>query len=113
MSSILTFPFVIPLFQLAVILIRNRLAPFVFAVFTGDFQSDVAEPAVRLRSVPVLDLCRDGNDHAGRQAHGRFALLLIPALSGCADQQLSAALACMVDVPVVPAARLKGDVVNG
>ena len=39
-----------------------------------------------------------------------FALLLIPALAGGADQQLTAAAFGVVDMPVVPAARLKGDI---
>ena len=60
--------------------------------------------------MPVLDLCRDGDDRAGRQADGGFALLLIPALACSADQNLAAAAFGVVDVPVVAAARLEGDV---
>ena len=63
----------------------------------------MAEPAVRLGAVPVLDVCGDGDDGARGQADGCLALLLIPALTGGADQELSAAFRSVVDVPVVPA----------
>ena len=53
-----------------------------------------------------------GNDDygAGRQAHGFLSGLLVPALTGGADEQLPTALDGMVDVPVVLAARLEGDI---
>ena len=44
------------------------------------------------------------------EGNSGLALLLIPALTGGTQQQLSAALGGMVDVPVVAAARRKGDV---
>ena len=50
------------------------------------------------------------DDRAGKNLYRRFALLLIPALAGGADQDLSAAALCMVYMPVVPAARLKSNV---
>lgn len=37
-----------------------------------------------------------------------FPFLLVPALAGCADEDLSAAFSCVVDVPVASAARFKG-----
>ena len=70
----------------------------------------MAEPAVSLGPVPVLDLSGDGDNIAGLQAPGRLALLLIPALAVHAQQQLSAALGSVMDVPVVAAAGLEGDV---
>ena len=60
--------------------------------------------------MPVLDVCGDGDDGARGQADGGLALLLIPALTGSADQELSAALGGVVDVPVVAAAWLEGHV---
>ena len=96
--------------QLPIRLIRDRLAPFVLAVFAGDFNGDVAEPAVGLSAVPVLDVGGDHDDAALLQADGGLALFLIPALACGADQQLAAALGGVVDVPVVAAARLKGNV---
>ena len=95
-------------FQFFVFCIAYRLAPFIAAVFAGAFHCNVAEPAVLFGTVPVFDLCRNGDYCAGFQADGRLALLLIPALSGSADQDLSAALGGMVNVPVVPASRFKG-----
>ena len=63
--------------------------------------------------MPVLDVCRDLDDVAGMQALCRLALFLIPALALNADQHLAAALARVVDVPVVATARLKRDVADG
>ena len=70
----------------------------------------MAEPAVGLGTVPVLDLSGDGDDIAGLQAPGRLARFLIPALAVHAQQQLSAVFGSVMNVPVVAAAGLKGDV---
>lgn len=70
----------------------------------------MGKPAVRLGAVPVLYLRRDDNDRAGRQANSILAFFLIPALAGCADQDLPAAALGMMDMPVVAASRFKGDV---
>lgn len=83
--------------------VAHRLAPLVGAGLTGHLDGDVAEPAVPLGAVPVLDLRRDDDDSAGLQADRLFALLLVPTLAGGADQQLPAALGGVVDMPVVPA----------
>lgn len=61
------------------------------------------EPAVCRGAVPVLHFRRDVDHIAGLQFPGRLSPFLIPALAGCADQNLSAAFACMMDVPVVAA----------
>ena len=58
--------------------------------------------------MPVPDLGWNGDDRAGLQADGGFPFLLVPALAGCADEDLSAAFSCVVDVPVASAARFKG-----
>ena len=70
----------------------------------------MAEPAVGLGTVPMLDVGRDGDHGAGSQADGRFALFLVPAFACGTNQQLAAALGCVVDVPVVAAAGFKGNV---
>ena len=70
----------------------------------------MGKPAVLLCAVPVLHVRRNGDHRARHKAHGRLALLLIPALAGRADNHLPAALGRVVDVPVVAAARLKGHV---
>ena len=60
--------------------------------------------------MPMPDLRRNGNHHPRRQADRRFAFLLIPALAGGADQNLTAAFFCVMDMPVIAAARRKGDI---
>ena len=72
----------------------------------------MAEPAALLGTVPMLYLGGDRYDIAGLQALGRLACLLIPALAVYTDQQLTAALGGVVDMPVVPAAGFKSDVGN-
>ena len=96
--------------QRVILCVADRLAPLVAAVLAGNLNGDMAEPAVGLRTVPVLDIRRNGDDIADAQTLRGLALLLIPALAGGTQQQLSAALGGMVDVPVVAAARRKGDV---
>ena len=70
----------------------------------------MAEPAVLLRAVPVLDPGRDGHDVAGVQGLCALARLLIPAQTVRAQQQLAAAGLRVVDVPVVAAGGGEGDV---
>ena len=96
--------------QRVILCVADRLAPLVAAVLAGNLNGDMAEPAVGLCAVPVLDIRRNGDDIADAQTLRGLALLLIPALAVDADEQLSAAALRVVDVPVVAAARLKGDV---
>ena len=63
--------------------------------------------------MPVLDVSRNLDDVSGVQTLCGLALFLIPALALNADQHLAAALACVVDVPVIAATRLKRNVVDG
>ena len=67
----------------------------------------MGKPTVRSGSVPVLYFRRDVDYIAGVQFFGGLAPFLIVSASCCTKQDLSAA---MVDMPVVPAARLKGDI---
>lgn len=99
--------------QCAVLLVVHGFEPLVARVLTGEPKGQVAEPAVGGGAMPMLDVCRNLDDIAGVQALRGLALFLVPALAVDADQHLSAALACVVDMPVVAAARLKGDVVDG
>ena len=73
----------------------------------------MAEPAVCRGAVPVLDVRGNLHHVAGAQALGGLALFLVPAFAIHADEHLPAALARMVDVPVVAAARLEGHVEDG
>ncbi len=70
------------------------------------------EPAIGCSTVPVLDLRGNVHHIARMQLQRSFAPFLIVAPACHADKDLPATLCGMVDVPVVPAARLKGDVVN-
>ena len=90
--------------------VRDGLAPFVARLLAGALDGDVAEPAVLLRAVPVLDPGRDGHDVAGVQGLCALARLLIPAQTVRAQQQLAAAGLRVVDVPVVAAGGGEGDV---
>ena len=62
--------------------------------------------------MPVLDLRGNVHHIARVQLPRRFVLFLIVAPACHANKDLSTALCGMVDVPVVPAARLKGDIEN-
>ena len=89
--------------QFAVHSVGNRFQPLVGAVLAGHLQGQVREPAVGRGAVPVLHLRRD-IDHVSRaQRPGLLAPLLIPAPAGHAQKDLTAALAGVVDVPVVAA----------
>ena len=70
----------------------------------------MAEPAVLLRSVPVLDVGGDHHNAALVQADGGLAFLLVPALASRAEQELTASFVRMVDMPVVAASRLESHV---
>lgn len=98
--------------QLLIGFFRHRLAPLVRGAFAGYFHCQMREPAIGCSTVPVFDL--RGNIHhiARMQLLRRFAPFLIVAPACHADKDLPATLCGMMDVPVVPAARLKGDVVN-
>lgn len=86
--------------QRVILCVADRLAPPVAAVLAGNLNGDMAEPAVGLRTVPVLDIRRNGDDIADAQTLRGLALLLIPALAVNTDEQLSAAALRLVDVPV-------------
>ena len=60
--------------------------------------------------MPVLHPGGNHDNAALVKAHGRLALFLIPALSGGAYEQLSAAARRVMNVPVIAAAGLEGNV---
>ena len=59
--------------------------------------------------MPVLHFGRNGDDGAGSHLDGFLAPFLIPATTRDADEHLHG---LVVDVPVVTASRLKGDVMH-
>ena len=60
----------------------------------------------------MLDFRRDIDDVTGLEFSCRFSPFLIPAAAGRDDQNLAAARFCMMDVPVIAAARLKGHIAD-
>lgn len=74
------------------------------------FQRLGGKPAVFGCTVPMLHVGRNMDDCAGEDFLRRLSFLLIPATSGYTYQHLSAALCGVVRMPVVTAARLKGNV---
>ena len=96
--------------QLLIGFFRHRLAPLVRGALTGHFHCQMREPAIGCSTVPVLDLRGNVHHIARMQLQRSFAPFLIVAPACHADKDLPATLCGMVDVPVVPAARLKGDV---
>ena len=98
--------------QYSIGFLRHRLAPLVRGAFAGHFHCQMREPAIGCSTVPVLDL-RGNVHHIARMQLLRCLVPFLIVAPAChAYKNLSAALCSMVDVPVVPAARLKGDVVN-
>ena len=65
------------------------------------------EPRIFGGTVPVLHFGRDGDDGAGSHLLRFFAPFLIPAATGDADEHL---YLLVVNMPVIAAARLEGDV---
>ena len=98
------------LVELTVFFVRNGFEPLVGSVLAGNLECKMGEPAIGRRPVPVLDIGRDRDDRTGLEADSGPPLLLLPALAGRADQELASAGRGVMDVPVVAAARLKGDV---
>lgn len=90
-------------FQLIIDFVCNCLQPFIRCIFSGAFHCQMAEPAVRLCAVPVLDFCRNGDYIARLQAARRFAFFLIPSFAIDTNQNLSAAGRRMMNVPIVAA----------
>ena len=70
----------------------------------------MGKPAVRSCSMPVLDFRRDAYHIAGVQFPWLAAPFLVVTATRSAQEDLSAVV---MDMPVVPAPRLKGDVGNG
>ena len=60
--------------------------------------------------MPVLDIGWNSDDHTRSKADGFLSLLLIPAFSSGANQQLAAPAVGVMNMPVVPAARFKGHI---
>ena len=98
--------------ELSIFVIRHGFQPRIGAAFTGYLHGQVREPAVGSRAVPVLYTGGDVDHVAGLERLRWLSPGLVPATAGHAEENLPAALLGVVDVPVVPAAWLKGHVIN-
>lgn len=70
----------------------------------------MGEPAVFAGTVPVLDACWDVDAVAGMHLDRLLAPFLIVANTSDTNEDLASAFFGMVDMPVVTAAGLEGDV---
>lgn len=97
------------LLQLFIFLCIDCFQPFIGSALCRHLNSQMGEPTARCRPMPMLHFWRD-IDHISRfQLLCRFSPFLIVSPPGSAEQNLTA---LMVDMPVVPAARFKGDIGN-
>ena len=99
---------ILPSAQPRIILFSDGFPPLGRGFRSRHLYGNVRKPAVLFSAVPMLDPRRDRNHRTGRQADSLLAFLLIPALAGDADENLSASLRRMVNMLVVPASGLKG-----
>ena len=98
------------LFYLVIFLIAYSLLPLVRCVLARYFKGEVGKPTVFCGTMPMLYVCRNMDDCAGKNFLRRLAFFLIPATSGYTYQHLSATLCGVVRVPVVAATWLKGNI---
>ena len=70
------------------------------------------EPAVLLSPMPVFYPGRNLHNITRLHSLCRFTFFLIPAFSVYADKNLSTAFGCMMNMPVIPASRFKGDIAD-
>ena len=78
-----------------------RSQPFIGWFVPWNLYRQMREPAIRRSTVPVLDAHRDIYHIAGAQLLCRFAPFLIITSTSYTDEDLSAAVFRMMNVPVV------------
>ena len=98
------------LLQGVVIGVRHRFAPLGLRAFTRHLNREMLEPGVFRGTVLVLHVCRNIHDVTRLQSLSGLTPLLIPAAARGHEQNLTAALRRVVDMPVVAAPGLKRDV---
>ena len=86
--------------------------PFIAGLFSGNFDRQMGEPGIRSGAVPVFHPGRDIDDGSGRHQDRIFAPFLIITASADADEHLPASAFRQMNVPVIAASGLKGDIVN-
>lgn len=91
------------LFQFPVFFIGYRLAPLIGCFLTRHLNGKMTEPAVSCGAMPMLYFCRNVDAVARLHLDCLFAFFLIVTASCHTDKNLSTAIFCVVNVPVVAA----------
>lgn len=92
--------------------VADGLKPLDARVFSRKLECQMRKPAVVRGAVPMLDAGGNGNDGSGRHLDQRVPPGLIIVAAADANQYLPAVFLCLMDMPMIPAARLEGDVVD-
>lgn len=90
----------------------HRLQPFIRAVPARNLNCQMGKPAIRCGSMPMLYARRNIHHITGVKLLGFLSPLLIVSPSAYTYQNLPAAGGCMMNMPVIPASRLKGNIEN-
>lgn len=96
--------------QQVVLDISDGFEPLGRGLLAGNGECEVCEPRVLCSSVPVLYIGGNVNYRAREYLDGGLALFLIPASAGNSDKHLAASALGAVDVPIIAAAGLEGDI---
>lgn len=99
--------------ELAVCFAVYHFAPFGPRLFSRHLHGKMLEPGILCCAMPVLYPSRDVHHVTRPKLPGFAAPLLIPPAPADADQHLPASAFRVMDMPVVPAARLKGHIECG
>ena len=101
-----------PLFKRLVFLFLHRFKPFIMAIDSRHLEGKVGEPFVLACPMPMFDSRGDVDDIARMEFPGWLSPFLVIALPIGHEQYLPPAFLGSMDVPVVSAPRLEGDVGN-
>ena len=100
------------IFQFFIFFIRYRLTPLIGGFLARYLNGKMTEPAVSCGAMPMLYFCRNVDAVARLHLNCLFAFFLIVTASCHTDKNLSTAIFCVVNVPVVAAARFKSHIEN-
>ena len=100
------------LFQFIVFVSVNALQPFVACSLAFNFNGEMSEPGILRRAVPMLYFSGNIDERTRRHLHGILPPFLIVAASADTNQQLTAAVFGVVNMPVIDATGLKGYIEN-
>lgn len=89
------------LFQAFILFVTDCLTPFIGASLARNFDCQMREPLIWSSSMPVFHFRRNVNAVSRFHLNRFFAFFLIISASCYTYQNLSAALFCMMNMPVV------------